>query len=118
MLLKHGDTHWIYKVIGNWEDKAQRVLLSLLLQRAMSMVMKGQRDGEPSCSSLDCVQVSCLIPVVSWLILRYQTRYPVSCLVSDLMPIGIRLGTWVPWLGVRPGTRRYQAWYLVSRYHG
>uniref|UniRef100_A0A0E0J0U2 Terpene cyclase/mutase family member n=1 Tax=Oryza nivara TaxID=4536 RepID=A0A0E0J0U2_ORYNI len=38
------------------EDKAQRVLLSLLLQRAMSMVMKGQRDGEPSCSSLDCVQ--------------------------------------------------------------
>uniref|UniRef100_A0A0D3HKM9 Uncharacterized protein n=1 Tax=Oryza barthii TaxID=65489 RepID=A0A0D3HKM9_9ORYZ len=75
----------------------------------MSMVMKGQRDGEPSCSSLDCVQVSCLIPVVSWLILRYQTRYPVLCLVSDLIPIGIRLGTWVSWLGVRPDNRRYQA---------
>ncbi|KAF2942848.1 hypothetical protein DAI22_02g024100 [Oryza sativa Japonica Group] len=44
------------KVIGNWEDKAQRVLLSLLLQCALSMVMKGQRDGEPSCSSPDCVQ--------------------------------------------------------------
>uniref|UniRef100_A0A0E0N996 Uncharacterized protein n=1 Tax=Oryza rufipogon TaxID=4529 RepID=A0A0E0N996_ORYRU len=76
------------KVIGNWEDKAQRVLLSLLLQCALSMVMKGQRDGEPSCSSPDCVQV------------------------SDLIPVGIRLGTWVSWLGVRPGTRMYQAWII------
>uniref|UniRef100_A0A0D3FIT2 Secreted protein n=1 Tax=Oryza barthii TaxID=65489 RepID=A0A0D3FIT2_9ORYZ len=108
------------KVIRNWEDKAQRVLLNLLLQCALSMVMKGQRDGEPSCSSPDCMStmyhqqpVSCLIPVVSRLIHRYQTRYPVSCLVSDLVP-----GIWVSWLGVRPGTRRYQAWYLVSGYHG
>uniref|UniRef100_A0A0E0NVF9 Uncharacterized protein n=1 Tax=Oryza rufipogon TaxID=4529 RepID=A0A0E0NVF9_ORYRU len=98
----------INKVIRNWEDKAQRVLLNLLLQRALSMVMKGQRDGEPSCSSPDCVQVSCLIPVVSRLIHRYQTRYPVSCLVSGLVP-----GIWVSWLGVRPGIRRYQAWYLA-----
>uniref|UniRef100_A0A0D9Z7R6 Uncharacterized protein n=1 Tax=Oryza glumipatula TaxID=40148 RepID=A0A0D9Z7R6_9ORYZ len=77
------------KVIRNWEDKAQRVLLNLLLQRTLSMVMKGQRDGEPSCSSPDCVQVSGLVP-----------------------------GIWVSWLGVRPGTRRYQAWYLVFGYHG
>uniref|UniRef100_A0A0E0BHT7 Uncharacterized protein n=1 Tax=Oryza glumipatula TaxID=40148 RepID=A0A0E0BHT7_9ORYZ len=70
------------------------------------------------CSSASSFNISCLIPVVSWLIPRYQTRYPVSCLVSDLIPIGIRLGTWVSWLGVRPGTRRYQAWYLVSGYHG
>nr|CAE05371.1 OJ000315_02.16 [Oryza sativa Japonica Group] len=41
-------------------------------------------------------------------------RYPVSCLVSGLIPVGIRLGTWVSWLGVRPGTRRYQTCYLIS----
>ncbi|EAY84331.1 hypothetical protein OsI_05705 [Oryza sativa Indica Group] len=56
------------KVIGNWEDKAQRVLLSLLLQCALSMVMKGQRDGEPSCSSPDCVQDN---PTI-----RNLSRYP------------------------------------------
>uniref|UniRef100_A0A0E0GMR2 Uncharacterized protein n=1 Tax=Oryza nivara TaxID=4536 RepID=A0A0E0GMR2_ORYNI len=118
-LCRHGDDRAApkinleSKVIRNWEDKAQRVLLNLLLQRALSMVMKGQRDGEPSCSSPDCVQVSCLILVVSRLIHRYQTRYPVSRLVSGLVP-----GIWVSWLGVRPGTRRYQAWYLVSGYHG
>uniref|UniRef100_A0A0E0NW50 Uncharacterized protein n=1 Tax=Oryza rufipogon TaxID=4529 RepID=A0A0E0NW50_ORYRU len=53
------------------------------------MVMKGQRDGEPSCSSPECVQVSCLIPVVSWLIPRHQTRYPISCLV----PVNITTDT-------------------------
>uniref|UniRef100_A0A0E0J7T1 Uncharacterized protein n=1 Tax=Oryza nivara TaxID=4536 RepID=A0A0E0J7T1_ORYNI len=65
------------------------------------MVMKGQRDGEPSCSSPECVQVSCLIPVVSRLIPRLDTPImPGTCEYHDR------------YLYIRPGTRRYKAWYL------
>uniref|UniRef100_A0A0D9ZKC6 Uncharacterized protein n=1 Tax=Oryza glumipatula TaxID=40148 RepID=A0A0D9ZKC6_9ORYZ len=76
----------------------------------------GQRDGEPSCSSPDCVQpvLVSIMPNTCGI----ADRYPVSCLVSGLIPVGIRLGTWVSWLGVRPGTRRYQTCYLVPGYHG
>nr|BAD07981.1 hypothetical protein [Oryza sativa Japonica Group] len=49
------------KVIGNWEDKAQRVLLSLLLQCALSMVMKGQRDAATA-SYVDATQASEVAP--------------------------------------------------------
>uniref|UniRef100_A0A0E0D1R6 Uncharacterized protein n=1 Tax=Oryza meridionalis TaxID=40149 RepID=A0A0E0D1R6_9ORYZ len=50
------------EVIGNWKDEAQCMLLGLLLLYALSIVMKGQRDGEPSCSSPECVQASDPVP--------------------------------------------------------